>query len=368
MLARKIGDIEKIKKRFSKDIEKLEKIKEKISKKTDLDDSEKKFLEMHLYPIELEKKPPFSIMNLLHYCWSFTLNLSGKETQKKLGEKFTDNFLGILKRYRSSKLDTDKPVLGSLLVNERFVNDLVGSLGKTIRNIGFVKDVHDRKLDDLEKELVNKTSFYDDLSKFASVSKEGLGSKIATFVGGGSLITLTKNFEFLQRGDVEAQFTHLTKLYNLVPDNQTKAQILTKLIELAEVGQPTVSNFDILLFVLAGVGFMVGLTITIKLLRHRAVSRLFKITREKQQEYWRDSYRPEVAEYITEFYLDVKSLIQKYYRQNANEILKEFWNEMQREQITKDSSITQIQEPTTQEIQKFIEERILPHYWLEHQN
>lgn len=348
------------------EIEKLEKIKKKLSKNTKLNDSEKNFLNMHLNPAKLEKEPPFSITNLLHYCWSLSLNLSGKPPQRELGKTLTGKFLEFLKRYSLGELTIDKPPKGFQLVNERFVNDLLGSFSKTIRNIGFVKDAHDRKLDDLETELKSKTKFWDELSNLASVTKEGLGSKIIAFVGGGSLITLTKNLVFLQNPEFETQFTRLEKLYKLAPNDETKAQIFANATDLMKEFPPSVSNFDILLFALAGAVFVVSLTIGTKLLRHRAVNRLFGIIRKNQQDYWEKRYRPEVAEYLLEFYFDIKALIQKYYKHNSNEILKEFSDRVKAAKIRENSSKGLPHEPLEEDIKDYIEQKILPHYWIQH--
>ena len=360
-------DIENLKKDFKKDLETLKKIDKKLDEKKDLDSSEEIFLRMHLNPKKLEKKPPFSIMSLLHYCWSFSLKLSGSEHQRSLGDKFTENIFAIFNRYRLSSLTVDKPPKGSQLVNERFVNDLVGFFGKTIRNIGFVKEGHDKILDELEKKLDSSTKFYNDLANFTSITKEGIGSKIVAFLGAGSVTTLVSNLNFLQRGNVESQLSNFKSLIDLGVNNTIGNQTIDKAIKLVHT-ESSVSNADILVFVFAGIVFMVGLTLFSKSWRVKKIKDLNRTIREEQRIYWKNDYRPEVAECITYFYYDVKALIQKYYSHNAKEILEEFWYEILGEPITKDASENKISEPSKKEIEKFIEEKILPHYRLEHEH
>lgn len=354
-------DIENLEKNFNSNITTLKKIRTKISKNEDLDDDEQKFLKRYLNPIKLEKKPPFSIMNLLHYCWAISLVFSGSDDQKKLGVKLSDHFIDFLKRYRMDKVNIEKRVTDSYLVNERFVNDLVGSLSKTIRNVSFVKEVLEKKVNDLDEELVRKTAFYTDLASFSPLSKEGVGTKIITFFGGGTLVSLASSFTDFQNSDFVTKFGRLKELHGIAPkENQTAIfNQATKLVEESS----TNSNFDILLFAFAGIGILVLLTLIIKFVRDGRVEKLIDATKEKQKEIWTYEYKPEVAEYITDFYFDIKILIQKYYNDNADEILKEFWSEMEEDSITK---VIKVQEPPRKKIEEFIKDKMLPHYWSKH--
>lgn len=142
-----------------------------------------------------DPRPPFTINSLLKLCWGLSLSLSKDSNQQKVGGKFMDAILELWKRRSATAPVASKSLNKNQQIKSEFIENLIARLTATVRNIGFVKDSHSEFLDEQKARYDAKAEYYQELSEFTSVKKEGIIPKLVTFVGGGSMATFATNMK-----------------------------------------------------------------------------------------------------------------------------------------------------------------------------
>ena len=342
---------------------------------------------------EMSKQPPFTISRLLELSWGLSLNFSHEESQRTLGQKFVDMFSDIWKRYRPEKLEPKNPVISQQSQNERFIENMIMSLTKTSRNLGFVRNSHVKFIESKDKELERKKKFYDDISDLTSFSKEGFLTKVATFVGSGSFIALLKPFipGQKEKDPLNAEYDQLVKMVEIAPESKKEEafEALQKHLGLENTITSDPSSLitetsvffpaDAIVgwFIIGGLISTVLLTLFLNRHKIKKLEELEKKINIEQRQYWRTKFKPESAEYVYYFYQNILRLLEKYYDKGVMEKMnEEFLREVNSAVLTKHPDGTcKIFKIDTEGIFKvpnvdeegkkvirFIERRILPDY------
>lgn len=206
---------------------------------------------------------PFTVKSILELCWGMTLNFSHETSQAKLGEVFEQEFIKI---FEQSNTPSDKI----------FQENLMMALAKTLRDMGFVRDNHVRYLDDLSQELAAKTEFVQGIKNFASTSKSGIFSKAGSFLGVASLS------DFLQKYDI--------------------------------VSKQNSSLHEVGLIVMSGIAGLFGIWAILNywVLRD-TIENTKKDILKKQEDYWKNNFKPDMVDLLFQFYKDVRDLIKECY-------------------------------------------------------
>lgn len=301
-----------------------------------------------------DSRSPFTINSLLNLCWGLSLTLSKDENQQKTGEKFLDALLELWKRNSPENPEPTTPLTKGQQNRLDFTQNLLASIIGVVRNIGYVKDGHDRRLNELEDKYKKKVAWYEGISEISSLKQEGLIAKIASFVGGGSIVTFASNI-----GDLfspsKPQFDNLEKLMNLTDNATKKAEIFNQMEILARDEGFVFSGYEISLFIASGIGLMLLVALIMSRIRDDKIEAAREAKNIKLQDYWQNNMKPEITDYVYHFYEDVSSLIDIYYKDRSEQMRKEFAKE-----ITGDEN----GQLDSKVIKKYIFEDILPHYWI----
>lgn len=311
-------------------------------------------------------EPPFSIRSLLELAWGLSLSFSHEKSQKSLGDKFYDSLNSILRRYVMEKLNQDKSLSDPQLKHEKFVTNLLMSLTKTSRNLGFVRDKHTRFIDEKAKEIERGKKLREELSGFVPTSKESLLAQITAFLGGGSISSIVAPFVTKTTYPAD-KIPRFEKLLEMAPDGN-KTDVFTKLYDevMSRQGeitfQPTLDEIGI--FVIAGSTTLGIMVVASKILGNILTTRSRNKMQQEQQNYWSSNFMPEAAEHIYYYYKDIESLLKNYYgekvkKKNEDEFLNEINYSSHGEEFKMPDHIT---EDKDKKIFRFILYTILPHY------
>lgn len=301
-----------------------------------------------------DSRPPLTINSLLNLCWGLSLTLSKDENQQKIGEKFLDAILELWKKNSPEKPDSSAPLTKGQQNRLDFIQNLLASITGVVRNIGYVKDAHDRRLNELEEKYKTKVAWYEGISEISSLKQEGLIAKIASFVGGGSIATLATNIGDLFSTSKE-QFANLEKLINLTDNATKKAEIFNQMEALARDEGSVFSGYEISLFVASGIGLMLLVALIVRRIKDDNLEKARISKNDELQGYWENNMKPEISDYIYHFYEDVSSLLEIYYKDKLEQMKKEFAKE-----ITGDEN----RQLTREVVIKYIINDVLPHYWI----
>jgi hypothetical protein len=272
---------------------------------------------------------PLTAKTVLQICWSLTLILSYEEQQNKLGDTFETYFMKVFQQYdntaekkddeaakqgspkdagglrstsgpssesgpekaekRSPAIPAKVPDMGDHLARQHdnpkrmvepaFVQNLVMSLAKNVRNIGFVRENHVRYLNFMSDELGQTIQFYDEIADFASTSNSSIITKLISFLGVGSTVDLA-----------------------------TKGGGLTPL--------------DVAIFTVSGLIGAALVTILLKYFRNGKIQTEYQKIREKQDEYWRKNFKMDMASQLFIQYSEFVELVERYYPDRYEQIKK----------------------------------------------
>ena len=216
-------------------------------------------------PISSQGHSAFEVKSILELCWGLSLILSHEKGQQELGNTFKEQFLKTFATYHRSAVEV------------AFLDNLLMSLSTTIRNIGFVREIHVRYLDFQSHQFAQQEQNLNRTADFFSFSGSGLYAKVASFLGVGSLADLAnilKGFQgfglqpadvaiFLTTGAVGAfAVTSLAWGYRKYAQKKFEQQLLAK--------------------------------------------------ETPQNKYWREHYKPDMGAVLYTLVLDIKRLAETY--------------------------------------------------------
>ena len=305
---------------------------------------------------EISSEPPFTIRSLLQLSWGLSLNFSNEEGQKQLGQKIDEMLSGIWQRYRPEKLNAEKPVIGQLSRNERFVENIVMSLTKTVRNIGLTRHAHVTYMEYNKKKFEREKKFYENLSSFVSFSPEGIIPKVLAFVGGGSIASFIDLLR--KKPTIESNFTieQLLKIAEFAPNDAYKEETYKKLNELiVKVPETSIGlDYSLILFLIFGLVGIFGLVMGLKTLRRKRISNKELGVRLENKDYWDKKLKPQISKVIDSFYKDIQNLLDEYYPDKSEELQQKFEKQIKKE-LGKDIDHEKL-------VSTFIMEKIIPEY------
>ncbi|MGI0011222.1 MAG: hypothetical protein ACREAE_07465 [Nitrosopumilaceae archaeon] len=115
------------------------------------------------------EKPKISILGVLHICWTLSMRFSSNGTQNEVGRNFYDDF------FKTFENGLDKGTLFQMRA----------AIGKTLRNIGYIRNGYDEYKKILDEAYKNKIDVFNGLGSITSISKESLSAKIILFLSSG---------------------------------------------------------------------------------------------------------------------------------------------------------------------------------------
>ncbi len=269
---------------------------------------------------------PFTAKSILQICWSLTLILSHEAQQNKLGETFESYFMNVFQQYDNTgakgggatsqgnggagpkdaaggRAVPDPPPEGGQApaesvpppagvkgpkdsqppknkVEPAFVQNLVMSLAKNVRDIGFVRENHVRYLDFMSQQLGQTIQFYDDVADFTSTSSSSIITKAVSFLGVGSVV------------DLAAQGNSLT-------------------------------DRNIAIFTIFGLVGAAVITILLKYASNGRIETEYKKVEKTQNDYWRNHFKMDMASQLLIQYKEYAELVERYYPDQFERIKKE---------------------------------------------
>lgn len=213
---------------------------------------------------------PLTARGILEMCWGLTMNFSHEDHQVVLGKTFTDKLLPLFDDMKNNPRD------------KAFVQALLMNIFGTMRSLGFIRENHVSYLDYQSDRLTRKRQSLEQIGSLASFSGSGLYSKIASFIGVGSL------------ADVIAKL------------NLPESFILPELY--------------IPLFAAAGIGGAFLLTFFVsRYVRWTEDSWVEQLT-SGNNEYWKKHFKPDVTQQLLFLFCQIKSLLEEYYPDEKGKI------------------------------------------------
>ena len=320
--------------------------------------------------------PPFSIKSILELPWGLNLEFSndkenvpiGKYNREKIYENVIFKYLG---------------ELGDKNNDQEFIENLFLSLSKTMNNLGFIRSNHMKYVAELETEINAVTTKHDNRANLASFGTDGIVTKLLSFMGGGSLITVLDSTLFsFTKNNFDSKVAQIDKLIDLTNKiNQTNnlgsghtainhTSLLTNVTQ--SIGKEINDNliaqsientgYDIALF--TGVGIVSMLIINLyfqktkKSKKNKERLKLNKII----QDYLEQSFRPKAIKILLSFYLDVKRLIILYYLDNKTSK----FDEILRKENLIEKDVPEEKNDGVHSVKFFIESEIIPKYMFEY--
>jgi hypothetical protein len=203
---------------------------------------------------------------ILAMCWGLSMNFSHESQQAELGKTFTNKFLEMFADAEKNARD------------KAFVQNLSMDIFGTLRSLGFIRENHVSYLDYQSDRLTRRRQSLEQIGSLTSFSGSGLYTKIASFVGVGSLAQLA--------------------------------------------GQFNLPQFYIPLFAAAGIGGAFLLTLLVSIYVGRTDDSWVQNLRSNSTEYWKKHFKPDVTQQLKFLLRQVKSLIQEYYPDEKETIIE----------------------------------------------
>jgi len=299
-------------------------------------------------PIINETEPPLTIASLLNLCWGLSLNFSHEVPQKTLGDEFQKKVFAILESYQVVKQE-DGASYHPNTKTKKFFDNVIMSLSKCMRNIGFARHAHNVFLDMKKDEHTNRRNYYAELASISSLKKEGLVHKVLGFVGGGSILSV---FGEVKKTLFQIDDTAMESIKTVISKhtNSTFADTIAKDISKStEISFSTLAS-DVMVFIVFGIIGLIAVNIAAKIYVNTKLKSSLEKTQDEQRKYWVDNYRPEMVKCLYNVYEDVFDLIKKFYDPKYEE-------EFNIENIVKEPGDNE-----TNKVKLFIKYKILPSY------
>ncbi len=185
------------------------------------------------------------------------MSFSHEMPQRELGRRVETEFIKLLALQGASEAE------------KAFMRNLLTSMTKTLRNMGFVRDNHVRYLDDLGRQLKDKQDDWNSLGDFTSLSKAGFPAKIISVLGVGSLIgTLGAGIQLV---------------------------------------------LNISTSVLSGVVGALLVTLFFRHFRDKAIDKARDTIEKKANNFWVTDFKPDMSKLLYRLFLDIKTLVGDHY-------------------------------------------------------
>jgi hypothetical protein len=214
---------------------------------------------------------PFDTRSLLQMCWGLTLNFSHNAQQQAMGAIFNAQFEQMKQVFTPSLMTNLSDANGNFVLN------LEMALSSCVRNMGFIRDTHMDYLFFNADRLNSRRQAIEQMADYASFSGSGLYSKIASFIGFGSV-----------------------------------ADLVTKL-KLSLVWIP--------IFVIGGIVGAFAVTFIVRQYVIHTDDFWDWNMRKDQNRFWREHYKKDATDELYNFYLSIIRIIEKFYPQNATAIM-----------------------------------------------
>jgi hypothetical protein len=201
---------------------------------------------------------PFTVTTVVSMCWGLTLKLSHETQQEKLGNKFMEE------------------IENSLRIDAKFRqchSQFNMILARTMRNLAFLRQAHIRHLNRKTREYLELRDLLNSIGDIA-FSKESIPLKLISFFGGG-LLSISK-----------------------IPFKEGVESVI--------------------LFVLFGLIGIFVINILFKIGAYVYLHIKEEKLRKKQNEYYKDKYRNDMARALYNYSEDIKNLLKRFYDYTKN--------------------------------------------------
>ena len=231
----------------------------------------------------------------------------------------------------------DQSNIGKILVRQdrlnekQFTENVMMALIKTLRNLGLARDAYVDWVRYKSKKIEDEKTTLSEASSFTDISADGLLPKILSFGGGGSAVTAIASFLPSNGADTEETFSKIGQMTNNIQtlnsvaennvDVQNAAAAVAKNIQtLTDTAVKAPQTFFglsleqlIPIFIVAGVGILVGVTFILKIWKNRRIRVIEDVFEKELLEHWRIKTRPSMADCLFDLYKDLRFTMSLFY-------------------------------------------------------
>lgn len=268
-----------------------------------------------------EDKPPITIRSLMELCWGLSINFSHDQNQREMGKNAREKILRIFADYQTVTFGADdKITYYPTLDTKKFFDNVIMSIIKTMRNIGFTRNNHQNFLDSMKADYANTKKYYDDLSSFASLNEAGFAPKILSFLGGGSILSILSEFGsvFFPKPNMDAINIINATIQSQITDVAAANQASEELVKLAE-SIPTLPVTGILFFLIFGAISLAGFNLFFIYHKKERLEKKWRKSAAQQKKYYVEIYRIDMEIIIFDFYTDLMSFAKRFFHVDYTE-------------------------------------------------